>query len=182
MSVIVIRCRRSYHKEQSQRKTLRSWKDNIKEWTSQSMSSLLHIADDRGRWAASTPNDAWALRVLVCVTKSSWLAVLNWEVKMSKWCPWPWPWKWGQSAEVTEFQLAMSRRRTEMFGVLRFRTCNTENWLRPFHLEIWQNAKNALIGISRWASLRHIKMQFELLQTVADGTCWPFSWWRHLEA
>ena len=29
----------------------KSWKDNIKEWTGQSMSSLLRIADDRGRWA-----------------------------------------------------------------------------------------------------------------------------------
>ena len=29
----------------------KSQKDNIKEWTGQSMSSLLRIADDRGRWA-----------------------------------------------------------------------------------------------------------------------------------
>ena len=28
-----------------------SWKDNIKEWISQSMSSLLRIEDDKGRWA-----------------------------------------------------------------------------------------------------------------------------------
>ena len=43
-----------------------SWKGNIKEWTGQSMSSLMRIADDRDRWAVivadasvwSTPNDA----------------------------------------------------------------------------------------------------------------------------
>ena len=35
----------------SQPKTVKSWKDNIKEWTGPSMSSLLRIADDRGRWA-----------------------------------------------------------------------------------------------------------------------------------
>ena len=29
----------------------KSWKDNMKEWTGQSMSSLLHITDDRGRWS-----------------------------------------------------------------------------------------------------------------------------------
>ena len=29
----------------------KSWKDNIKQWISHPMSSLLHIADDRGRWA-----------------------------------------------------------------------------------------------------------------------------------
>ena len=28
-----------------------SWKNNIKKWTGHSMSSLLHIADDRGQWA-----------------------------------------------------------------------------------------------------------------------------------
>ena len=31
----------------------KSWKDNIKEWMGQSM-SLLHITDDRSRWAAIT--------------------------------------------------------------------------------------------------------------------------------
>ena len=30
------------------------WKDNIKEWTGLSMSSLLRVADDRRRWAAIT--------------------------------------------------------------------------------------------------------------------------------
>ena len=30
------------------------WKDNFKEWTGQLMSSLLHITDDRGRWAVIT--------------------------------------------------------------------------------------------------------------------------------
>ena len=29
----------------------KSRKDNVKEWTGQSMSSLLRIADDSGRWA-----------------------------------------------------------------------------------------------------------------------------------
>ena len=29
----------------------KSWKDNIMEWTGQSMSSLLHIGNDRGRWS-----------------------------------------------------------------------------------------------------------------------------------
>ena len=29
----------------------KSWKDNIKEWTGQSVSSMLRITDDRGRWA-----------------------------------------------------------------------------------------------------------------------------------
>ena len=32
----------------------KSWKDNIKEWTIQSMSSLLRVAEDRRRWAAVT--------------------------------------------------------------------------------------------------------------------------------
>ena len=36
------------HKERLQK----LWKDNVKEWTGQSMSSLLHIADDRSQWAA----------------------------------------------------------------------------------------------------------------------------------
>ena len=33
------------------RRSRKSWKDNIAEWTGQLMSSLLHTADDRGRWA-----------------------------------------------------------------------------------------------------------------------------------
>ena len=43
----------------------KSWKDNIKEWTGLSISSVLCIADDRGRWSTITerhlsefPNDA----------------------------------------------------------------------------------------------------------------------------
>ena len=32
----------------------KSWKDNIKEWMDQLMSSLLRITDDRNRWAAIT--------------------------------------------------------------------------------------------------------------------------------
>ena len=32
----------------------KSWKDNIKEWAGQSMSSLLRVAEDRRRWAAIT--------------------------------------------------------------------------------------------------------------------------------
>ena len=48
----------------------KSWKDNvIKEWTGQSMSYLLGIAVDRGRWAViaanASINDVWASRVLV---------------------------------------------------------------------------------------------------------------------
>ena len=35
-------------------KPRKSWKDNIKEWTGQSMSSLLCIVDDKGRWAVIT--------------------------------------------------------------------------------------------------------------------------------
>ena len=45
---------------------------SIQEWTGQSMSSLLHIANDKGRWAVSAAhasvgvaNDARASRVLV---------------------------------------------------------------------------------------------------------------------
>ena len=51
----------------------KSWKDNIKEWPGQSMSSLLRVAENRRRWAAVTAevsvggysNDAWASRVLI---------------------------------------------------------------------------------------------------------------------
>ena len=32
----------------------KSWKNNIKEWTGELMSSLLRIVDDRNRWAAMT--------------------------------------------------------------------------------------------------------------------------------
>ena len=53
----------------------RSWKDNIKEWTGQ---SLLHIADDRSQWAFVTaevsveyPNDAWASLVLVRLSSTA---------------------------------------------------------------------------------------------------------------
>ena len=42
MSLVVIRCRRSYYKEQR------------KKWTGQSIASLLRIADDRSRWAVNT--------------------------------------------------------------------------------------------------------------------------------
>ena len=48
----------------------KSWRDNIKEWTGQSMLSLLCIAD-RNRWVTSAaeasvgvPKDGWASRVL----------------------------------------------------------------------------------------------------------------------
>ena len=34
------------------------WKDNMKEWTSQSMSSLLRIADDRGGWTGIAVDEA----------------------------------------------------------------------------------------------------------------------------
>ena len=39
----------------------KSWKDNIKEWTGQSMPSLLRIADDRDRWPVIA-SDAWICR------------------------------------------------------------------------------------------------------------------------
>ena len=35
------------------RRLRKSWKDNIKEWTRQSMSSLLRVMDDSGRWAVT---------------------------------------------------------------------------------------------------------------------------------
>ena len=50
----------------------KSWNDNIKEWTGQSMSSLLRVAKDRvdgrlsqRRHLSGYPNDAWASRVLI---------------------------------------------------------------------------------------------------------------------
>ena len=36
------------------RRSRKSWKDNIKEWTGQSISSLLRTADDRSWWAVIT--------------------------------------------------------------------------------------------------------------------------------
>ena len=36
----------------------KSWKDNIKEWTGQSMSTLQHITDDRGRWEVITADSS----------------------------------------------------------------------------------------------------------------------------
>ena len=36
------------------RRPRKSWKDKIKEWTAQSMSSLLRVAEDRRRWVAIT--------------------------------------------------------------------------------------------------------------------------------
>ena len=53
MSVVMIRSRKSYYKEQWMDGNRRRgwprkwWKDNIKEWTDQSMSSLLRVADDK---------------------------------------------------------------------------------------------------------------------------------------
>ena len=64
-SVVVIRCWRSYYREQwvdgcrRRGRPRKSWKDNIKEWTGWSMSSWLHITDDRGRWAVISA-DAYA--------------------------------------------------------------------------------------------------------------------------
>ena len=48
-SVVVIGSRNSGGSRRRGR-PCKSWKDNINEWTDQSMSSLLHITDDRGRW------------------------------------------------------------------------------------------------------------------------------------
>ena len=42
--------------------------DNIKEWTGQSLSSLLFITDDTSRWVKKCPNDVWASRELVSLT------------------------------------------------------------------------------------------------------------------
>ena len=50
MSVVMMRCRRSYYQGTVHGRPRKSWKDNIKEWTGQSMSSLLRIADNRIRW------------------------------------------------------------------------------------------------------------------------------------
>ena len=78
MSVIMICCRRLYDKEQwicscRRGRPRKSWKDNVKKWTGQSMSSLLCITDDdRGDGQSSQqmhlseyPNDARASWVLV---------------------------------------------------------------------------------------------------------------------
>ena len=53
MSAVVIHCRKSYYKEHTMDSSRRrgsprkSRKDSIKEWTGQSMSSLLRIADNK---------------------------------------------------------------------------------------------------------------------------------------
>ena len=44
------------------------WKDNIKEWTGQSMSSLRRVAEDRRRRAAITA-EAWVPQRRLCVTR-----------------------------------------------------------------------------------------------------------------
>ena len=59
MSSIVVRCRKSYYKEQwvvvvAEENRVNHGKTNIKEWAGQSVSSLVRIVDDRGRWAAIT--------------------------------------------------------------------------------------------------------------------------------
>ena len=77
-SVVVIRCRRSYYKEQwmgviAEEDLANHGKTtNIREWTDQSMSSRLRITDDWGQLtviaanvSVGVPNDAWALLVLV---------------------------------------------------------------------------------------------------------------------
>ena len=59
MSVVMIHCLRPYNKEQwmvvvaEEDFVNHGRENNVKEWTGQSMSSLLRIADDRGRWAVS---------------------------------------------------------------------------------------------------------------------------------
>ena len=75
MSVVTIRCQKPYYIgiiDSSSRlgRRRKSWRGNIIEWTGKSLLSLLHIADNRSRWATitaetsvrcrSTPNDAWA--------------------------------------------------------------------------------------------------------------------------
>ena len=49
MSAGIIHCRKSYYTRNRPRKP---WKNNIKEWTDQSVSPLVRIADDISRWAA----------------------------------------------------------------------------------------------------------------------------------
>ena len=63
----------------SQRKTTKSWKDNIKEWTGQSISSLLCVAEDRRRWAAITAEaSVWVLQWCLGVTGFDWL--IDWLI------------------------------------------------------------------------------------------------------
>ena len=59
MSVAMIHYRRSYYRanldgRRPRGRPRKSWKDNIKEWMAQSMSSLLRVAEDRCRWVAIT--------------------------------------------------------------------------------------------------------------------------------
>ena len=55
----------------------KSWKDNIKEWTGQSMSSLLRIAIDRGRWAVIAADESVGVpQRRLCVMGISWFVVL----------------------------------------------------------------------------------------------------------
>ena len=127
----------------------KSWKDNVTKWTGQLMSSLLHIADDRSRWAAiiaeasvRLSNDGWASRELIGLfvrlpsTREGQNGVRDLEVKVqsSQNFNWPyfghfstqnrnvfWFWDWLQNL---------------------FKTCEKDNWLWPFDLEVWQNVKN----------------------------------------
>ena len=43
-------------------KSGKSWKDHIKKWTGQLLSSFLRIADDRSRWATITPEASVGVR------------------------------------------------------------------------------------------------------------------------
>ena len=56
-----------------------SWKGNIKEWTGQSMSSLLRIADDRSRWVAITAEASIGVtQRRLGVTGIGWLVKTIW--------------------------------------------------------------------------------------------------------
>ena len=117
-------------------------------------------------------------RMYVCVTKSAqgsreliFGGVLTLHVRSTKiakrylW-PWPWPRKWGQSAEVTKFQLAISRAILNVESKCfvfwdRFRDGSkpfeSKSWLWPFDLEILRNDQNTqtdILSVSVYEILR----------------------------
>ena len=86
----MISSRRSYKKEQQMvivaGENLVNQRTISKEWTGQSMSSLLCIAEDRGRWAVIAtlefPNDVGASRVLFCELYVSELFILCYKLEL----------------------------------------------------------------------------------------------------
>ena len=63
MSANMIRCQKPHNMEQQKvvgrrkKSPYKSWKDNIEEWTGQSLSLVLHITDDRS-WSATVSAEA----------------------------------------------------------------------------------------------------------------------------